>query len=207
MQKILLFIATLCSVALLNATPSFADTLTFDEVTNKSNRPFMEVNGPYEEIYVISATDTEGREINLTKDNLYPEYDGNTWIVYKYTGDLTTLNFKTSVYNKVGDDTYEHFTDVNWNGVSHTINLYTSNGMLKPKRTNFTVYKKDKTVFFYRQMKLEEVVPEVQREEKTLVMKLLGSSARSLVVLGIGLLGLLITLWLLVKVLRQYLKG
>lgn len=208
MQKILLFIATLCSVALLNATPSFADTLTFDEVTNNSKRPFIEVNGPYNYLYVFSAEDSEGREINLSPDTFKAVHDGNTRITYSYIGDVRTLKFTQYYYQKVGSDAYSQFsTPYVWKGLSTEINLYTSNGMLNPVRTNLTIYKKDDTVFFYRLMNLEEVLPEVQKEEKIQVMRLVGSSARSLVISGIGLLALLITLWLLVKVLRQSLKG
>lgn len=208
MQKILLFIATLCSVALLNATPSFADTLTFDEVTNNSKRPFIEVNGPYNYLYVFSAEDSDGREINLSPETFKAVYDGNTRITYSYIGDVRTLKFTQFYYQKVGSDAYSQFsTPYVWNGLSSEISLYTSNGMLTPVRSNLTIYKNDDTVFFYRLMNLEEVLPEVQKEEKIQVMRLVGSSARSLVISGIGLLALLTTLWLLVKVLRQSLKG
>lgn len=207
MQKILLFIATICGVLLLNATPSYAETLTFDEITNNSKRPFLEVSGPYNFVYVFKATDSEGREINLTPDNFKPVFDGNTWITYTYIGDIVTLKFETYQYSKSGADAYSEWsTPSTWNGLSSTVNLYTSSGMLSPTRTNFTIYKKDDTVFFYRQTPLTKVLPMVQTGEKIKVMKIVGSSARSLVISAIGLTALLITLWLLVRVLRQYLK-
>lgn len=206
MKNILLFIATLCSVVLLNAIPSFADTLTFNEITNNSNRPFLEVTGPYNLVYVHQATDSEGHEINLTSDNLKPVHDGNTWIDYNYTGDLTTLTFKTNVYQKTGTDSYSQWTTpAIWNGLSYTVNLYTSSGMLTPNRSNMTIYKKDDTVFFYRLMNLAEVVPEVQTEEKLRVEKIIHSSARSLVLCGIGLLALLIFLVILPRVFYKFL--
>lgn len=206
MKNILLFIVTLCSVVLLNATPSFADTLTFDEITNNSKRPFIEVNGPYNYLYVFTAEDSEGREINLTPDTFKPVYDGHSRLTYSYIGDVRTLKFTQYYYQKVGTDAYSQFsTPYIWNSLSSDISLYTSSGMLSPVRTNFTIYNKDDTVFFYQQTPLAEVLPTVQKGEKLKVQMITLSSARSLILCGVGLLALWISCHLLSRILYKFL--